>query len=112
VEDEHQHLVGLVTYRDVISYLSEHGEAGSGRDALAVRHIMQRNPLTIPPETTTRDAIRLMRANEIAMLPVVRDEKLVGVVTERDLLRAAGHHGPHPHPLPSAPDSGKKVTGP
>ena len=45
----------------------------------------------MPPETTTLEAIELMRREKVACLPVVTDGRLVGIVSERDFLRVAGN---------------------
>ncbi len=50
---------------------------------MPVTEIMRRNIVTVTPETKTIDAIDIMRANPISILPVVKNDKLVGVVTER-----------------------------
>ncbi len=50
---------------------------------------MKRDPVTITPETTTLQAIELMRRNRMSILPVVKNEKLVGVVTEDHFLPIA-----------------------
>ena len=44
---------------------------------------------TVSPETPTLEALELMRTNRVACLPVVKGEKLVGIVTERDFLDVA-----------------------
>ena len=41
------------------------------------------------PETPTVEAIRLMREKRIACLPVEKDGKLVGIITEHDLIVVA-----------------------
>jgi CBS domain-containing protein len=46
--------------------------------------------ITVSPETTTLEAIDLMRANKISCIPVVKDDRLVGIVTEHDFMRIAG----------------------
>jgi CBS domain-containing protein len=50
---------------------------------------MQTRVLTVTPETPTLDAIRLMRDHKIGCLPVVKDGKLVGVLTEGEFLDIA-----------------------
>lgn len=50
---------------------------------------MTRNPLTVTENTTVQEAEELMRKHNIRRLPVVRGEKLVGIVTELDLLRVS-----------------------
>lgn len=58
------------------------------------RDLMTENPAVCTPETTARDAARLMEENDCGSLPVVetRDTmKLTGIVTDRDLaLRILG----------------------
>jgi IMP dehydrogenase len=44
-----------------------------------------RDPITIPPEMTVRDAIALQRSNKISGLPVVQGKRVVGIITNRDL---------------------------
>ena len=43
------------------------------------------------PDTPTVEAIRLMREKNLACLPVLRDGKLVGIVTEHDLIVVSSH---------------------
>jgi CBS domain-containing protein len=50
---------------------------------------MTRDPITISPEASTLEAIELMRRHRIGCLPVVKDERLVGIVTERDFMNVA-----------------------
>ncbi len=51
---------------------------------------MSRNPITVSPETSFHDALRIMREEKIRRLPVLdRKGKLVGIVLERDLLYAS-----------------------
>jgi len=85
VEDKDHHLVGLVTYRSVLRFLTT---GGSLRET-AVSDIMRTDVQTVGLETTTVDAIRLMRRLQIACLPVVQDGRLVGILTEEDLLTIA-----------------------
>jgi len=51
-----------------------------------VEQIMIRNVITASPDTPVVDAVKLMREHRIGCLPVVRDGKLVGIVTASDLL--------------------------
>ena len=47
---------------------------------------MKRDVITVTPETSTVDAIQLMRQRRIGALPVVKDGRLVGILTLFDLL--------------------------
>lgn len=51
-----------------------------------VEQIMIRDVITASPETPVVEAVKLMREHRIGCLPVVRDGKLVGIVTASDLL--------------------------
>lgn len=90
VEDNRHRLVGLVTYRQLIRFLAgqPRGAGGSG-EPTPVSSIMHRNVETVTPETRTMDAIRKMRGQHISCLPVVKDDRLVGIVTEADFLVVA-----------------------
>ena len=44
-------------------------------------------PLRIEPERTVAEAVRLMRERRVGCLLVCRDDRLLGVFTERDLMR-------------------------
>lgn len=61
---------------------------------MKARDIMTGNPACITPETSARQAARLMEDHDVGSLPVVESEgnrRLVGVVTDRDLaLRVLG----------------------
>lgn len=61
---------------------------------MKVRQYMSRPVVTITPDTEFHLAFDLMRSKGIHHLPVVKDEELVGIVAERDLLLAAANFGP------------------
>ncbi len=48
---------------------------------------MTKNPIIISPDATVKSCAELMRKEKVSGLPVVEDEKLVGVVTEHDIVR-------------------------
>jgi len=52
---------------------------------MLIKEIMHKNPVTISSETTLCDAYQLMNEKKIRHLPVVDNDKLVGIVTDRDL---------------------------
>jgi CBS domain-containing protein/gamma-glutamylcysteine synthetase len=85
VEDHDHQLVGIVSYRSLIRLLSR-GELGKDQTTIAVKDVMERNPITVTPETSTVDAIDVMRAKRVSALPVCKNGKLVGLVTERSFM--------------------------
>lgn len=52
---------------------------------MLVREKMTPNPITITRQTTVANALQLMRDKKIRRLPVLEDERLIGIVTDRDL---------------------------
>ena len=54
-----------------------------------VRSRMTVNPFTIAPDTMIADALELMREKNINRVPVVKDGKLVGIVTERKVMEVS-----------------------
>ena len=51
-----------------------------------IRRLEPRRPFSLPPGASVRDAIRTMREHRIGCLLVVEGDRLVGILTERDLL--------------------------
>jgi len=47
------------------------------------------DPFTVSPDTTIADALELMREKKINRVPVVKDGKLVGIITERRLMEVS-----------------------
>jgi CBS domain-containing protein len=88
VENEQGALVGLVSCFEVLRQL-ESGISEGADQSVPVGTIMVRDPLTVPPETPTLDAIMLMRREKVDCLPVVKDGRLVGILTERDFIDVA-----------------------
>jgi len=56
---------------------------------MRIRDMMKRNPITVDSDTLVLDAQKIMRENNIRRLPVVDKGKVVGIVTQHDLLEAA-----------------------
>lgn len=51
----------------------------------SIQEAMTANPTTIAPSTSAREAARLLASENVGSLPIVEDDRLVGVVTDRDL---------------------------
>ena len=55
---------------------------------MKIQDIMTRDPSCVTPDSPARDAARIMKEEDVGIVPVVDDQssrKLVGVVTDRDL---------------------------
>ncbi len=86
VEDDEGRLVGLVSHRQLLRMVARGHLSGADTKQVAVADIMRRDPVTVGPQTPTLEAMRTMRAQKVGSLPVVDDGKLVGIVTEQDLI--------------------------
>lgn len=75
-------LIGMVTEFDVLKALIE----GKDLHKLSAEDVMTPHPVTVE-ETATADAIvKLMVAHQIIRIPVVRDGKLLGMISRTDLM--------------------------
>ncbi len=89
VEGDDGELVGLVSHRALLRLVAT-GRIG-GEHKVTVKEIMNKNPVTVKSDATTVDCIRLMREAKVACLPVVDDGKLLGLITEHDLIVVSSH---------------------
>ena len=102
VVDEARRLVGIITDRDLRQAafgpaLAEHLSFGAQRrlrglardlEELRVRDAMTWVVATVHPDAAIAHAALVMFERRVGSLPVVEDGKLVGILTERDLLKA------------------------
>jgi CBS domain-containing protein len=75
--------VGIITERDISRRVAK----GSKALMTKVRQVMSGPLISVAPSTPIEKAVYLMLKHGIRRLPVVEKEKLVGLVSERDLLR-------------------------
>jgi CBS domain-containing protein len=82
VIDQGGKLVGVVSEFDVLKALREK------KDLHAVRaeEIMSAIPLCVEEEMTVEDVIRIMLENNLIRLPVVRNDRLIGMISRADVL--------------------------
>ncbi len=78
-------LLGIFTERDILESLS--GTSDIGRSSL-VRHRMTADPQVIEPDATAGQALDRMLAGGFRHLPVVEGDRVIGMVSMRDLAAA------------------------
>jgi len=65
-----------------------------------IRETMTSNPATVEPGTSAQEAARLMKSKDVGSLPVVERDRLIGMITDRDLaLRLVGEGKPIDTPV-------------
>lgn len=76
------HVVGILTERDIVKTISHHQ---LDIEKKPVSEIMSKNVVSASPETTTDEAISLMVENQIRHLAVLEEDRLIGVISMRDI---------------------------
>jgi CBS domain-containing protein len=79
---EGDQLVGIITERDVMKAVAQ----GRDVETTPVSDVMTKDVLTITPDTSAHEAARHMASRWIRHLPVLDDGRVVGVVSQRDLV--------------------------
>ncbi|MET0318275.1 MAG: CBS domain-containing protein [Rhodococcus fascians] len=77
-------LVGIVSERDVVRMLHEHGAAALGRP---VAEIMTSNVITCTPEDSVDSLSGLMTTHRVRHVPVVENGRLAGIVSIGDVVK-------------------------
>lgn len=91
---ENDKLQGVLSERDYLRTLSPHIGAinATERDAETLQRrahqVMTRNPITTTTDCSLQAAAHLLLQHNIGSLPVLSQDKIVGIVTWKDLLRA------------------------
>lgn len=89
VENGKGELVGLLTASQLFHHYS--AESDASLKQMKVADIMIRDIITVTPDTRTLEAYRILQHKKIDCLPVIKDNHLVGIVTEHDFSRLAGY---------------------
>ncbi len=91
---EGEKVVGVVSERDLLrasfSSLVNYGERQEKAflDTVSIKGVINQPAITISPDASVQEAGRLLLDERIGFLPVVEGDKLQGLVTGRDILRA------------------------
>ncbi len=85
VVTDKENVAGIVTKGDVLKKAFFRGIEAS---KFSVKKVMSSPVATINYDSTLEEAAKLMTANRISKLPVLKGRKLVGIVTSTDVIRA------------------------
>ncbi len=83
VEDGDGKLIGLINKDAIINFLVNTKQQ---QKPIRAKEIMIDNPITASPDTSLANAIHLMLDHDISCLPVVLDQRPVGIVTKHEFL--------------------------
>jgi CBS domain-containing protein len=97
VIDEDEHVIGLITYHRLLEAWLSHGRPnteslGEVAGDIPVDMFMEKDVVTVEPETRAAEAARLIETNRFGSLPVTKHDKLVGIITAGDFVRFAKRH--------------------
>ncbi|MHA1713479.1 MAG: CBS domain-containing protein [Candidatus Ranarchaeia archaeon] len=84
---ENGKLVGIITEADIADRLGSSKQGGRMASSVRISSVMSTKPRTIPAETTVTEAAKILLDNDISGLPVLEGEKILGLITKRDLIR-------------------------
>ncbi|MBT1004289.1 CBS domain-containing protein [Paenarthrobacter sp. DKR-5] len=82
--DPEQHLVGVVTDRDIVVKCVAQGRDPSGMTA---GELVEGLPVTVNADDSIEHAISVMQRHRVRRLPVLRGETLVGILSQADIAR-------------------------
>ncbi len=92
VRDPAGAILGIVSERDIVRGMAEHGP---GTTQLPAERLMTRDLVTITPQTLVVEALSMMTRRRIRHLPVLQDQRLVGMVSIGDLVKARIEEAEH-----------------
>lgn len=84
VENGKGDLVGLTTSRMLLRHFN--GVHRYDADPMPVKSIMSKNPITVAPESTIKEAMDKLQKHKIGCLPVVKGKRLIGIITANSFL--------------------------
>jgi len=89
---DNDRLVGIVTDRDIRDayptslMINRAEEIDRFADKITVEEVMTHDVFVVRPDTALATAVGLLRRHRIGALPVIKDQKLQGIITRSDIL--------------------------
>jgi CBS domain-containing protein len=75
-----------------------------------VSDVMTGRPRAVTPQTPLTEVAELMEAEDVGSIPVVEDDRLVGIVTDRDIVVRAIAKGKDPQGMPASAVSSRELV--
>ncbi len=79
---EDQKILGIITSTDILKSIANDKKP----ETTLAEEVMSKNVITIEPDKTIEDAVNLMLKYKIKKLPVLSEDKIVGMVTTSDII--------------------------
>ncbi len=89
VTDNDNHMLGLVTQRDVLAATEPVNVSHESDSDIRLSDIMIRNVSSIHKTGSLRQAAMYLQSHKYGCLPVVSDDRLVGIITDTDFIAIA-----------------------
>jgi CBS domain-containing protein len=77
-------IIGVISERDIVHAFSRYGEAVA---SVPVKDIMSQTLIAVTPEDDLNHVMRLMTRHRVRHMPVLRDRKLVGIISIGDVVK-------------------------
>jgi CBS domain-containing protein len=78
--------VGIITERDIVRRVV----AKQSSPDVNISEVMTKTLITVEPDISLKEAARVMSTNKIRRLPILKNNKLVGIVVSSDFVRNVG----------------------
>jgi len=86
--ESNNNVIGIITERDIVKTIAHHQHKIEYKK---VDQKMSSKLISTTPETSTEDAVKLMVENQIRHLAVMEGEKLLGVISMRDIFYSVNY---------------------
>jgi CBS domain-containing protein len=83
--NNNKEIVGIITERDIVRII---GLLQPSLLTVSIREFMSKPVITLSPNNSIKDAIQTMQLKNIRTLPVVENQNLQGIITEKDIFKA------------------------
>lgn len=80
VIDNHLKLVGLLSWKDVEDYIND-----ENLNSISIEEVMQKDVITTTEWVSIEEAKAVMEKHNINSLPVIKNDKLIGIITSKDI---------------------------
>lgn len=87
VVDENRHVIGVISEGDCIKQISESRYYNMPMEDITIEKYMSKKVDTVSPDINLFDAAHLFLVSKRRRFPVVENDKIIGIVSQKDILR-------------------------